>query len=458
MMSPGGTYLARARSDGNDRLVEADEPLAGMQLRSGGELPGTIATPALLELVRKARRYGLRLARPIKAQDDNEVVTAWIEVTPCGDEGGCEIGLANWQASPLSPNDDTEAALLHADIDRQTAELTARLDSRQNLLSVDARVSELGSLVKQMKKGTGRPWTDFVDVEGSQHRQPLHWRLLDGAKVKIAGSDREWKASLVPLSGSEPGSNGFELYLVAIQPVEGLPLATGAQQVTPASGTAIGRDVAPVLRQPIARIIANAETIRLRMAGPLTEEYSSYAADIAAAGQHLLGLIDDLTDLEVVEAEEFSTAPDRIDLADVARRAVGILAVRANERGISIELPGREESQPAVGEFRRVLQILLNLIGNAIRYAPEGSQISIGVASNDDRAWVTVADQGAGLSPAQQVRIFEKFERLGRSDDGGSGLGLYISRRLASAMQGDLTVNSAPGQGARFKLTLPTGV
>ena len=70
-------------------------------------------------------------------------------------------------------------------------------------------------------------------------------------------------------------------------------------------------------------------------------------------------------------------------------------------------------------------------------------------------ARLIVADQGPGLDEGQQVRVFEKFERLGRSGDGGSGLGLYISRRLARAMDGDLTVESAPGQGARFILTLP---
>jgi signal transduction histidine kinase len=212
-----------------------------------------------------------------------------------------------------------------------------------------------------------------------------------------------------------------------------------------------------VLRQPIARIIANAETIRTRLAGPLAEEYSNYAADIAAAGQHLLALIDDLADLEVVEADEFTTAPDRIDLADVARRAVGILGVRAQERGIAIDAPDHDESLPAIGEFRRVLQVLLNLIGNAIRYTPEGSQIWVRLEGADGKASVTVADQGQGLSDDQQGKVFEKFERLGRSGDGGSGLGLYISRKLARAMGGELSVESALGQGARFTLTLPAG-
>jgi signal transduction histidine kinase len=213
--------------------------------------------------------------------------------------------------------------------------------------------------------------------------------------------------------------------------------------------------VAPVLRQPIARIIANAETIRTRLAGPLAEEYSRYAADIAAAGQHLLALVEDLTDLEVVESEDFNTAPDRIDLADVARRAAGILNVRAAERGITIDAPRQGESLPTIAEFRRVLQILLNLVGNAIRYSPDSSQVWIRLEGEGARARVIVADQGPGLDADQQARVFEKFERLGRSDESGSGLGLYISRRLARAMGGDLTIESARGQGARFILDLP---
>lgn len=219
--------------------------------------------------------------------------------------------------------------------------------------------------------------------------------------------------------------------------------------------SSIGRDLSPVLRQPIARIIANAETIRTRLAGPLADEYSNYAADIASAGQHLLALIDDLSDLEIVESDQFRTAPDRIDLADVARRAAGILGVRAKERSIELVAPPQEESLKATAEFRRVLQVLLNLVGNAIRYSPEGSQIRIELGHDGERTRVTVADNGPGLTPEQQAVVFGKFERLGRSGDGGSGLGLYISRRIARAMGGDLTVESTMGEGARFILELP---
>ena len=169
----------------------------------------------------------------------------------------------------------------------------------------------------------------------------------------------------------------------------------------------------------------------------------------------MLGLVDDLADLQNIERPGFKAAADKIDLGDLARRAVGLLAMKAEEKGMRIDAPRADDTMPATGEFRRVLQVLLNLIGNAIRYSPDHSQIWIRVDREGGRAMVTVADQGQGIAADQQAAVFEKFERLGRTDSGGSGLGLYIARRLARAMGGDLTVDSAPGQGARFTLSLP---
>lgn len=455
-VSAASHSLGEGRCDASGRLATAAEPLAGLQLACGGEIPGEIAIPALRELVGKARTFGLKLARSIRANDGRDTITAWIEVEPLPDES-CAIRISSWQIGALPPEDPAEIAAHRAAIDRSLAELTARLDARQCLLSVSAEAADLLELADAMQQGLGQPWTEFVAIEGAQHEQPMHWRLLDGANVKVAGSQRNWRASLLPQEGPGGAPAGYELCLCADAPLPEQPRPAAGQVVLPQNGPGlVGRDIAPVLRQPIARIIANAETIRTRMAGPLAEEYSQYAADIAAAGQHLLALVEDLADLEVVESEDFNTAPDRIDLADVARRAAGILAVRAQERGIAIDPPKQGENLPAIAEFRRVLQILLNLVGNAIRYAPDNSQVWIRLEDAGTRARLVVADQGPGLSEEQQEKVFEKFERLGRSgEDGGSGLGLYISRRLARAMGGDLTIDSAPGQGARFILDVP---
>lgn len=455
-MASASAVMARALSDGDDRLVAADEPIAGLQQRCGGEIPGTIAVPALLEAVRKSRRYEMKLARALGAQDGESAITAWVEISPREDgEMGCEIVLYNWQTSPLPAEAGGHQDDLPATIDRDLAELVARLDGEQRILAVEAEATDLQALAHSMRSGTGQVWTDFVAIEGGSHVYPMHWRLIDGARVEVVGSTRHWQAHLYPhaMPGGQPA--GFDLCLTSDDAPALEPVAAPQGENPVATPGLIGRDIAPVLRQPISRIIANAETIRTRLAGPLAEEYANYAADIAVAGQHLLALLDDLADLEVVEADDFATAPDRIDLADVARRAAGILGVRARERGIVIDAPRLGEKLPAIAEFRRVLQILLNLLGNAIRYTPGNSQVWIRLEGEGSRARIIIADQGPGLSEPQQAIVFEKFERLGRTGDGGSGLGLYISRRLARAMGGELSVESAPGQGARFILELP---
>jgi hypothetical protein len=445
--------LARARTDADDCLVEADEPLAGLQRRCGGDLPGTVAIPQLLEVVRKARTLGLKLARTVTAIDGDEAVRAWIEVTPVdGEGGGCTIAVGAWNTTPRALESEESATARRVEIDRQIAELTARLDPSQCPISVEAHAPDLDELARAMRGAHNRQWSEFVTFPELSHRQPLHWRLLDGARCIAPGSDRSWTVTIVPLGQPEPGSAGFELLLVADTPLPDDPPAPAEAPPVPPG---FGRDLTPVLRQPIARIIANAETIRARLAGPLADDYSNYAADIAAAGQHLLSLVDDLSDLEAVEAQDFATAADQIDLADVARRAVGILGVRARTRNITLVAPAEGDSVPAIGEFRRVLQVLLNLLGNAIGYAPTGSRVTLRASSGNGRASVTVGDEGPGLTAEQAGKVFDQFERLGRSGDGGSGLGLYISRKLARAMGGELTVESTPGEGARFTLELP---
>lgn len=455
-----GALLACGVSDCQNWLISADEPLASLQRGCGGELPGLIAIPELLELVRKARRYRFGLARTIQARDELDMVKAWVEVDPLnldepGDEG-CRIALRSWQVTTSPPDDTHEVLTRRALLDREVAELSARLDGEQRILTVVSDSPDLSVLAARMSAGIGRPFHEFLSPQGFGS-QVLHWRLMDDAPVVVEGSLRDWRTVLLPHGVAGQEQSGFELLLVSDEPALVAAADVMADQGVGTSGrrTVIGAELAPVLRQPIARIVANAETIRARLAGPLPDAYAEYATDIANAGRLLLGLLDDLGDLEALEAEDFTTAPDPIDLAEVARQAAGILSLRAQEKGIIVEAPGMDESLPVIAEFRRALQVLINLIGNAIRYSPERSRIWIGLDQEGARARVVVTDEGPGLSAQDQAIVFEKFERLGRTGDGGSGLGLYISRRLARAMGGDLSIESAPGQGARFILEVP---
>jgi signal transduction histidine kinase len=447
-------YIARGRVDREGRLLEAGEPLASLQYACGGSLGGPLAIPELRAIATKAGSLGLRLSRPFAAMGESERITGWVDATPkSGEEGGCELGIASWHAEPIAVSDeDAQLARLRRELNRALPEFSARLDPRQAVLTVEAGAPDLAQLAASMLRGIGRPWTDFVTVSGSLHDQPLHWRLLDGVACEVPGSARRWTAWLEPLGLPEPGSTGFVLTLVSEQAAP----APAAEDHSAAEGMpSLGEELAPALRQPLGRVIAHAESIRAKLAGPLPDIYAGYAGDMVDAGEHLLALIEDIADLEGVEASDFAVVFERMDLGEAARQAAAILGARAQERDIVLVPPPQGESQWARGEFRRVLQILINLIGNAIAYSPEESQVWIRLDRDGRRATVTVADQGRGLSAAEQARVFEKFERLGRGGDGGSGLGLYISARLARAMEGDLTVESAPGQGARFTLALP---
>lgn len=460
---------AHGLTDARDWLLSADVPLAELQARCGGRVPGPLAIPELRELVRQTRRMGLRLAREFTAFDGEALVTGFARIHPVpaaahdATGGGCEVLVENWQRTPfVEPEGRAFAERLDA-IDRATAEVSARLDARQRVQVLSALAPDAAALQDASIASPGKVWSELVELTGMTHQQPMHWRLLDGAACRFAGSQRRWRVRLIPLGPDPQVPTGFELLLIAEEPLAAVSSDVdagieGAEQTTPAR--LIGSALAPVLRPPVARIIANAETIRARLAGPLREEYSEYAGTIASAGQHLAAMLDDLADLEVVETPGFATAREPVDLADAAARAAGILGVRAQNRETVLLVEGERGAAVATAEFRRVLQILINLIGNAIAYAPAASTVTVtAMAAGEGRVAVAVADEGPGVTPEQAERIFDKGERLGRDSDAGrdqgSGLGLYISRRLAEAMAGSLTVESAPGGGALFRLELP---
>ena len=450
--------------DAQGRLMSADAPLAELQERCGGDLPGTLAIPELLALVQQARGMGLKIARSFSAFDGDAEISGFARIHPLGPEdgGGCEVLIENWQRSNVTPPGAREFAERLDAIDRATAEVSARLDARQRIVVLSARAPDALGLQAAALATPGQVWSALVELQGITHHQPLHWRLLDGAMCRFEGSPRHWRVRLLPLGTDMQNPAGFELLLIAEEPFVEVPAEPAPEETPDASPTRlVGTALTPVLRQPVARIIANAETIRARLAGPLRDEYSDYAGTIASAGQHLAAMLDDLADLEVVETPGFVTAKEPVDLADAARRAAGILGVRAQNRDTVLVVEGERGAAVADAEFRRVLQILINLVGNAIAYAPPASTVTISAAiAGEGRVAVTVADQGQGITPEEAERIFDKGERLGRdSDDGrdrGSGLGLYISRRLAEAMDGSLTVEAAPGGGALFRLELPS--
>ena len=450
--------IVRGRIDRSGALDSADAPLLRLQQRAGAGLGKPLALPHLARLVALAQRLHRDISRPLHTADDHSDIHALVRIIP--DADGASLEISDWRTRPVAhpqiPAIGDNVVVPHGwtwECDQQLRMVALRASPDAPSVPADWEGRSLSELFELQPDGDGR-----FPVLRALARQSR----FDGQHVQ---ADAPAARLAMTLSGEAlfdavGGFTGFRGSAVvaddaATDPVPAAMLVDPAFGSLPLSDPQFGRRIDGALRGPLSRIIATAETISGQFDGPIRADYARYAGDIAHAGRHLLGLVDDLADLQNIERPGFKAAADEIDLGDLARRAVGLLGMKAEEKGIRIDAPRTDDKAPATGEFRRVLQVLLNLLGNAIRYSPDNSLIWIRVNRDGDRATVTVADQGQGIDAEQQAMVFEKFERLGRTDSGGSGLGLYIARRLARAMDGDLTVDSAPGQGARFTLSLP---
>lgn len=427
-------------------LLRADDALQQLHIRAGGNLGGTLACPALLSLTQMVAGLRMRFARAVRVADGPNNLELWVEAEPLNKD--VRLSILSWRdidnvavkPKPLDiwPHQSLEPVRLRFD---HALRLVAACGSVEDIVKNTDFGSSAKIILGRLFGPNALPALQNVERFPTISRRSV--RTLNDTGMSVWGqADRDCAGQI----------SGYTLSLAQHGNAES---AAFAQADRPSAGALFGKQLAPVLRQPLDRIIANAETIGGELLGPIRENYASYARDFANAARHLTALVEDLSDLEAVERPGFSTAKDDIELGEVARRAAGLLALTAADHRMTISLPDARTFVTAIAELRRVLQIMLNLITNAIRYSPDGTEVQVEVGAEDSFAYITVSDQGAGVDADDHKRIFAKFERLGRTGDGGSGLGLYISRRLVRAMGGDLTVAAAKGGGAKFTLRLP---
>ena len=214
------------------------------------------------------------------------------------------------------------------------------------------------------------------------------------------------------------------------------------------------------LRTPLNAIIGFAEMSIQQVFGSLNSRYLSYFRDIHGAAYHLLSIINDILDAANIDSEKMSFSPEPIRLAKVVAEARSIIAVRAEQQQIDISAVEVPDEWMVMADPGRTRQILVNLLGNSVKFTNSGGSIGIDVheAGDDDVAF-TVWDTGIGIPPEQHEEIFDSFHQVDsdllRSTTEGTGLGLSISRQLARMMGGEISVDSMPGRGARFTVRLP---
>ena len=427
------------RVDREGRLIQADAPLLRLQEEAGSNLGAPLALPQLAAVARSAMKLGVPLSRAVIAASKDQDLDLWLRAEP--DTEGANLIIEGWKARPPAPPRLTLVGSepLPDDQEREVG-MSFATDAELRITRLDERLAE--QLGIDPASAIGDPLTrHFLLSDTGDGVMPLLTALagrqdFSGQRARTRG---QGEAELLMDGSALVQGTVFAGYEIEISVESGV----GGQ-----GGVTFDPSLDEALRSPLDRIIAAAEGIVERNEGPLRSDYAAYAGDIAAAGKHLLSVIRSMTEQEQVKAA------GQLDMAEAATEAIQLVQARAEDRSIQVELVGASEPLLANGESRGAVQILVNLLGNAIRHSPEHGTIAVIADRRGDRIAVTVADEGPGIAESDHQRIFERYERVG-DEPGGIGLGLAISRRLAQSMGGDIELQSAPGEGARFTLLLP---
>ena len=213
------------------------------------------------------------------------------------------------------------------------------------------------------------------------------------------------------------------------------------------------------LRTPLNAIIGFSEIISREMFGPLTERYRNYGRDINGAGQHLLAMINDILDISRIEIGVFTLSEDDAEPWSLAQSCLRLVASRAEQGSVSL-VDAVPETLPTLRvDARRTKQVLLNLLGNSVKFTPPGGRVTLsGGLAPDGSFFFRVADTGIGMS-TEDIGI--ALSRFGQVDSGldrrfeGVGLGLPLAKSLAELHGGSLDITSVPGEGTTITVTFP---
>jgi len=227
-------------------------------------------------------------------------------------------------------------------------------------------------------------------------------------------------------------------------------------------------NVSHELRTPLNSIIGFAEVLQETLANseaPQAEKHNRYASNIILSSRRLLDLINDLLDLAKIEAGRAELRLATVSVKDTAEGLANLIRPQAEKRGVSIKIKVQPNLPAAETDAGKLQQILFNFLSNAIKFSPAEGTVTLSAEVGEQhvgkgvaRLRMSVKDEGPGIAPEDQQRVFEKFSQVDSSETrehGGTGLGLTISKELALLLGGEIHLDSAPGEGATFTLTIP---
>lgn len=211
------------------------------------------------------------------------------------------------------------------------------------------------------------------------------------------------------------------------------------------------------LRTPLNSIIGFSGILLQELAGPLNEEQKKQLEMVQGSSEHLLALINDVLDISKIEAGQLTLYKKPFPLRTSLEKVLGTVRPLAEAKGLDLRTSLPAEGSMAMGDSRRFEQVMLNLLSNAIKFTEKG-EVSVICSLDGERATIKVADTGIGIKDSDREKLFKPFSQL---DTGltrqyeGTGLGLSISKRLVELMDGTISVESEPGKGTEFTISIP---
>ena len=282
----------------------------------------------------------------------------------------------------------------------------------------------------------------------------------------LGGGHRLWETTLIPIRDPfhDPAHDGGRIVFIYGSGRD-ITHREQARRVAEQANKAKGEFLAGLsheLRTPLNSVIGFSDLIAKETEGPVgAERYKTYATNIRDSGEHLLELINEILDHAKVEAGMLTVEEDELDLEAAVTFALRMLTPRAKGAGVSLSSSVAPTARFLRADERRIRQILLNLVSNAVKYTPSGGQVSVTAVVGEDGALVlTVADNGIGIAEEDLKHVLEAFSRVGGATGRrieGTGLGLPLTRRLVELHGGELTLRSSPGNGTTVAVRLPAG-
>jgi signal transduction histidine kinase len=214
------------------------------------------------------------------------------------------------------------------------------------------------------------------------------------------------------------------------------------------------------LRTPLNAILGYTELILDSIYGDVPEKIQEVLERLEKNGRHLLNLINDVLDLSKIEAGQLTLSLNEYSMGDVIQTVSTSVEALAAEKDLDLKVEVSKDLSIGKGDEQRIAQVILNLVGNAIKFTDEG-EVKIEVTVSNETFLVSVHDTGPGVTEADQQKIFDEFQQADGSSTrkkGGTGLGLSISKKIIDMHGGRIWVESTLGKGSTFRFTLPIRV